>query len=79
MLTFTADHKLALIYLCAFFGGFVFLRGAALLMMAAAKRAPRLRRVELRLAVANLHRPGALTPAIVLSLGLGLTLLVDSR
>jgi putative ABC transport system permease protein len=76
VLSFTADRKLALIYLCAVFGGFVFLRFAALVMMAAAKRAPRLRNVELRLAVANLHRPGALTPAIVLSLGLGLTLLV---
>ena len=30
----------------------------------------------LRLAVGNIHRPGALTPAVVLSLGLGLTLLV---
>ena len=30
----------------------------------------------LRLAIANIHRPGALTPTIVLSLGLGLALLV---
>jgi putative ABC transport system permease protein len=30
----------------------------------------------LRLAIANMHRPGALTPTIVLSLGLGLALLV---
>jgi putative ABC transport system permease protein len=29
----------------------------------------------LRLAVGNIHRPGALTPSVVLSLGLGLTLL----
>jgi putative ABC transport system permease protein len=29
-----------------------------------------------RLAVANIHRPGALTPSVVLSLGLGLALLV---
>ena len=34
------------------------------------------RDVDLRLAIANLHRPGALTPVIVLSLGLGLTLVV---
>jgi putative ABC transport system permease protein len=73
---FTADRKLAVIYLGACFGGFVFLRGAAIVLMALAKRAPPMRRVELRLALANLHRPGALTPAIVLSLGLGLTLLV---
>ncbi|MDA4630580.1 hypothetical protein NZA98_05555, partial [Escherichia coli] len=30
----------------------------------------------LRLAIGNIHRPGALTPSVVLSLGLGLTLLV---
>jgi putative ABC transport system permease protein len=30
----------------------------------------------LRLAIANIHRPGALTPSVVLSLGLGLALLV---
>jgi putative ABC transport system permease protein len=32
--------------------------------------------MALRLAIANMHRPGALTPTIVLSLGLGLALLV---
>jgi len=30
----------------------------------------------LRLAIGNIHRPGALTPSVVLSLGLGLALLV---
>jgi putative ABC transport system permease protein len=34
------------------------------------------RSVALRLAIGNIHRPGALTPSVVLSLGLGLTLLV---
>lgn len=76
VLSLTADRPLALTYLAACFGGFLFLRTAAVLLMAAAKRAPRMRRVELRLALANLYRPGALTPSIVLSLGLGLTLLV---
>ncbi|TXN20769.1 FtsX-like permease family protein, partial [Methylobacterium sp. WL19] len=37
---------------------------------------PRPRSAAPRMALANLHRPGALTPAIVLSLGLGVTLLV---
>ena len=32
--------------------------------------------MALRLAVANIHRPGALTPSVVLSLGLGLALIV---
>ena len=44
--------------------------------MALAARLPHARRMELRLAVANIHRPGALTPSVVLSLGLGLALLV---
>ena len=35
-----------------------------------------MRSTALRLAVGNIHRPGALTPSVVLSLGLGLTLLV---
>ena len=37
---------------------------------------PRARSTALRMALANIHRPGALTPTIVLSLGLGLALLV---
>ncbi|MET0138335.1 MAG: FtsX-like permease family protein, partial [Sphingobium sp.] len=47
-------------------------RGIGLL----AKRLPRPRRTAPRLALANIHRPGALTPSLVLSLGLGITLLV---
>ena len=42
----------------------------------AARRAGRRRRMSMRLALANLHRPGALTANIVTSLGLGLTVLV---
>jgi putative ABC transport system permease protein len=37
---------------------------------------PRSRSTVLRLAVSNIHRPGALTTSVVLSLGLGLALLV---
>ncbi len=48
---------------------------ARLLMMAAA-RAGKPRLAGLRLALANLHRPGAPTPIVMLSLGLGLTVLV---
>ncbi|MGC1109074.1 MAG: FtsX-like permease family protein [Methylovirgula sp.] len=71
-----ADRKLALIYVAAALGGFILLRAAAALIMAAARRFSHPRRVELRLAIGNLYRPGALTPSIVLSLGLGLTLVV---
>lgn len=45
-------------------------------LQAIARRLPRPRRPGLRLALANLHRPGASTGSIVLSLGLGLTVLV---
>ncbi len=43
--------------------------------MALARRLPGRAEPAPRLALANLHRPGALTPSIVLSLGLGVTLL----
>ena len=43
-----------------------------MLTMAIARRLPRPRSTALRLAIANIHRPGALTPSVVLSLGLGL-------
>ncbi len=55
---------------------FVMLELVALLLMAVARRLPHARATALRLAIANMHRPGALTPTIVLSLGLGLALLV---
>ncbi|MBV9288368.1 MAG: ABC transporter permease, partial [Hyphomicrobiales bacterium] len=55
---------------------FVLLRLVALGLAFAARRAPRPRRVELRMALAAIHRPGALTVSVVLSLGLGLAALV---
>ena len=55
---------------------FVLLRLVALAIMALARRMPRPRRTAPRLALANIFRPGALTPSLVLSLGLGITLLV---
>jgi putative ABC transport system permease protein len=55
---------------------FVLLRVVASLMMILARRLPRARATGLRMAIANIHRPSALTPTIVLSLGLGITLLV---
>ena len=44
-------------------------------LMAAARRAPRLSAPWARLGVANLHRPGAPTPLMLVSLGLGLSTL----
>ncbi|MGI8525515.1 MAG: ABC transporter permease, partial [Pseudolabrys sp.] len=70
------DKRVALIYVGAAAGIFVLLRLVAAGLMALARRAPRARSTVLRMAVANIHRPAALTPTIVLSLGLGIALLV---
>ena len=70
------DRKIALTYVVASAAVFVVLRGLAAAIMAAARRAPRPRATTLRLALSNICRPGALTPSVVLSLGLGLSLLV---
>lgn len=55
---------------------FAVLRLVAFGLAIAARRAPVTRPVELRMALAAIHRPGALTGSIVLSLGLGLAALV---
>jgi putative ABC transport system permease protein len=70
------DRRVAVIYVATAAGVFMLLRMVAALMMILASRAPRARATGLRMAVANIHRPSALTPTIVLSLGLGITLLV---
>ncbi len=76
ILLLSTDRKLSAIYLGATLALFLALRIVALGIMELARRAPHARGAELRLAIANIHRPGALTPAVVLSLGLGLALLV---
>ena len=70
------DRKIALIYVVASAAVFVVLRLLAAAIMAVSRRAPRPRSTTLRLALSNIYRPGALTPSVVLSLGLGLSLLV---
>jgi putative ABC transport system permease protein len=52
------------------------LRLVAGLLMRIARALPHARVTVLRLAIANVHRPGALTTSVVLSLGLGLAVLV---
>jgi putative ABC transport system permease protein len=76
VLAFAADRGLVLIYLGATLTAFIFLRAASFLIVTCAKSLPHARGVALRLAVGNIHRPGALTSSVVLSLGLGLALLV---
>lgn len=70
------EKRIALIYVGASATSFVLLVFVGRAIMAVARRIPHVRTTEWRLAIANIHRPGALTPSVVLSLGLGLTLLV---
>jgi len=73
---FAYDRRLAAIFIGAAAVLFVALWLVAMLTMAIARRLPHMHSTPLRLAIANIHRRGALTPSVVLSLGLGLSLLV---
>lgn len=73
---FASDRRIAITFVGAAIFSFIVLRAVAAIVQLAARRAPRVRSTALRLAIGNIHRPGALTPSVVLSLGLGLTLLV---
>ena len=73
----TADDRwLAGVFVAAAFSVLLAFHIAARVLIGLAKRAPRLRVTALRLAIANLHRPGAPSAGVVMSLGLGLTVLV---
>ena len=72
----TYDRRVAVFFVVAAAIVFSALRLIALATMWIARHLPRQRSTTLRLAVANIHRPGALTPSVMLSLGLGLALLV---
>lgn len=74
---FTAeDRRIALYFLGAIIIAFIVLRLVATGIAALARRSPSFRSPVARLAIGNIHRPGALTGPVVLSLGLGLMLLV---
>jgi putative ABC transport system permease protein len=70
------DQRIAGYFVIAAGAVFVTLRLVAAAVMLIARRLPRPRSTTLRLAIANIYRPGALTVSVVLSLGLGLALLV---
>ncbi len=70
------ERRIAAIFVGAIVLAFLVLRAVGSGVQALARRSPRVRSTALRLAIGNIHRPGALTPSVVLSLGLGLTLLV---
>lgn len=66
----------SLAFIGAAFGLLLLLTGIAWLLRTIAARLPRPKAPLPRLALANLHRPGAQTQALVVALGLGLTLFV---
>ncbi len=71
-----ADRRFAFYFVLGALGTLLLFRLAAWAIMLLARRARRPRNPGLRLAVANLYRPGAPTAGVVTSLGLGLTVLV---
>ncbi|MGA8756722.1 MAG: FtsX-like permease family protein [Stellaceae bacterium] len=70
------DRQVAMWFVAGAIGAFALFWGAGAAVMLGASKLARPRRLPLRLALANLHRPGAPTSQIVLSLGIGLTVLV---
>ncbi|MSP88572.1 MAG: FtsX-like permease family protein [Alphaproteobacteria bacterium] len=71
-----SERKMAIWFVIGAIGALIIFRLAAIAIAWAARRVGRVRNARLRLALANLYRPGAPTGSIVLSLGLGLTVLV---
>ena len=70
------QQSIAAMVVGATVAAFLALRLVALGVAWLARHAPKSRLVEWRMALAAIHRPGALTTSVVLSLGLGLTALV---
>ena len=70
------DRMLAFYFVIGAIAALLLFRLAAQAIIASARRLPRPRHPGLRLAVTNLYRPGAPTGSVVMSLGLGLTVLV---
>jgi putative ABC transport system permease protein len=70
------DRRISGIFVVAAAGAFVLLRLVAALITLIASHLPRSRSPVVRLAIANIHRPGSLTASVVISFGLGLAVLV---
>jgi putative ABC transport system permease protein len=69
------ERRTAALFLGGALAGFMLLGLISELVVTLAKRVPRPRSTVWRLAIGNLYRPGAITRPVVISLGLGLTLL----
>ncbi len=72
----TPDHAAASWFVAGAAAFFALFRLAGTAITVAARHIGRPRHPVLRMALANLHRPGAPTPQIVMSLGIGLSVLV---
>lgn len=70
------DRRIASVFIVSTIAAFLVLRLVSFAIQWIARRLPRTRSTALRLAIGNIYRPGALTASVVLSLGLGLTLMV---
>ncbi|MBI1385326.1 MAG: FtsX-like permease family protein [Rhizobiales bacterium] len=70
------DIRIALFFMAGLSGLFLLFHALAFGLDRIAPRLPRPRRPELRLALAHLAGPGSLARSVILSLGLGLSLLV---
>ena len=71
-----SDKKLAFAFIASVLAAFLLLRLVAALVEIAARRLPRARDARLRLAQSNIGRPGSLAPALIISAGVTVTLLV---
>ncbi len=74
--TTSSDRGLAIWFVSGAIATFATFRLAAVGVTRLAARVPRPRQPRLRLALANLHRPGAPTNSVIVSLGMGITVLV---
>jgi putative ABC transport system permease protein len=74
-ITGVSDKKLALIFIVVALVAAVLLTGVAKLLLRATKRLSRHGSTRTRMALANLHRPGAHATSVVVALGAGLTVL----
>ena len=73
-LSSTNEQTFTLAFIASALGILVMLTGLGILIRWLASKAPRPKQPLLRLALTNLHRPGAQTGQLVVALGLGLTL-----
>ena len=71
-----SDRWLAIYFVLGAVIALLAFRVTAQLLILLARRVPHTRHPGLRLAIANLHRPGSPSASVVMSLGLGLTVLV---